>query len=233
MPYQPITSSDIYGNNKQALFGQFGMDPKGNNESGRWGRQNQQLVGTGLTNANDFAVNQLEPARQNSLQSLIARAQAGNLQAQTMRNSQQMVNQGREAGGQAAQGAYARGLSPEYQASLQNAIMGNAQRNANQYIGEEDQRLAQLQSALQQMIRDNQQNPFLGQFISLAQLIEQRYQQNQQDKMQGGLGGLGSIIGNVLPMIGSFGGAGNPAIGMALQAALGGAGSGASSAVRY
>lgn len=194
--YKPPTKTDVYNYDKGNLFTQFGMDPKGNNESGKWARGNQQITGYGLTDANDYAVNTLEPARQANLSNLLAMLQQGNVQAQTQRNSQAMLQQGQGIGNQQAAAAQASGLSPEFIIALKNAAIGNAQRNANQYIGGENQRLMQNQMNAQGLIQQGQQNPFAQLFLQLAQLIEGRSAQNAADKAAGsGLGQLGQLVG--------------------------------------
>jgi hypothetical protein len=194
-------SQDVYGYNKDALFGQFGMDPKGNNESGAWARRNQQLVGSGLTDANSFALNTLEPARQGNLASILAYLSQGNEQARTQRNSQAMANQGKAQGDQSANAATARGFSPEYAEAIRALLTGNAQRSANQYVAGEGERVAQNSMNLGQILQQSQQNPFLQQFMALAQLIEGRHQQNQSEKSQGGLGGILGSLGQIASSI--------------------------------
>lgn len=200
-PYTPPTSfkiptaQDVYSKNNDALFGQYGMDPKGNNEAGAWARRNEQLVGHGLTSANDYA-NQLEPARQANLNYLLAMLSPGNAQAQTQRTVAGMQNQGAALGNQQGASAQAHGFSPEFAQAIRAMFAGNAQRNANQYAGNEDNRIMQNQANAQQLIQQGQQNPFLQQFLQLAQLIEGRSQQNAADRAAGsGLGSLGSLVG--------------------------------------
>ena len=195
------TAQDVFANNKQNLFGQFGMDPKGNNESGAWARRDQQLTGAGLTNATDYAVNTLEPARQNNLNFLVSQNQPGNLAAKTQRDVTGMLNRGSALGDQQAKSAAARGYSPEFAQAIRAIIQSGAQRNANAYAGAENQRQNENALALNSLIQQGQQNPFLQQFMALAQLIEQRHQQNQAEKAQGGLGGLFGSLGQIASMI--------------------------------
>lgn len=192
---------DVYNKNDQNLFGQFGMNAKGNNESGAWARRNQQLVGSGLTQANDYSLNTLEPQRQANTNWLLAQLQPGNQQARDQRTATGMVNQGAALGNQQAMGAQARGYSPEYAQALRAIVQGSAQRNANQFLGGADQRMMQNQADAQGLIGQGMMNPFLQQFMQLAQLIEGRSQQNAADKARGGLGGLMGSLGSILPML--------------------------------
>lgn len=210
------TAQDVFSYNKNNLFGQFGQDFKGNNESGKWARGNQQLVGTGLTQANDYSLNTLEPQRQANTNWLLAQLQPGNQQARDQRTATGMVNQGAALGNQQAMGAQARGYSPEYAQALRAIVQGSAQRNANQFLGGADQRMMQNQADAQGLIQQGMMNPFLQQFMQLAQLIEGRSQQNAADKARGGLGGLMGSLGSILPML-NLGGMGG------LGAMLGGA----------
>lgn len=212
-------AQDVFNYDKANLFGQFGMDPKGNNESGAWARRNQQITGVGLTNANDYAVNTLEPARQSNLSFLLSQLNPGNVHAQTQQGAAGMINQGVSLGDQQAKAAGARGYSPEYMQAIRNAIAGNAQRSANQFIGGENQRLTQNAANAQGLISQGQQNPFQDLFMQLAQLIEGRSRQNAADKAAGsGLGSIGQIIG----MLGSggFGGLGGLLASGATQGAV-------------
>lgn len=207
------TAQDVFGKNNQNLFGQFGMDPKGNNEAGAWARRNEQLVGTGLTNANDYALNTLGPAREANTNWLLAQLQPGNQQARDQRTATGMVNQGAALGNQQSTGAQARGYSPEYAQALRAMIQGNAQRNANTFLGGADQRMMQNQASAQGLIGDAMQNPWMQQFMQLAQLIEGRSQQNAADKAKGGLGGLMGMLGSILPMMGGMPGLKIPGVG--------------------
>lgn len=194
-------ASDVFSYNKGNLFNQFGMNAKGNNESGAWARRNQQLVGSGLTQANDYSLNTLEPQRQANTNWLLAQLQPGNQQARDQRTATGMVNQGAALGNQQAMGAQARGYSPEYAQALRAIVQGSAQRNANQFLGGSDQRMMQNQADAQGLIQQGMNNPFLQQFMQLAQLIEGRSQQNAADKARGGLGGLMGSLGAILPML--------------------------------
>lgn len=215
------TAQDVFNYDKNNLFGQFGMDPKGNNESGAWARRNQQLTGYGLTNATDYAVNTLEPARQANLNYMLSMLNPGNVQAQTKSTAAGMVNQGRSIGNQEATAAMARGFSPEFAQAIRNTIAANAQRNANQYVGQQDQRMMQNQQSALGIIGNSQVSPLLQQFLALAQLIEGRNAQNQKEKAAGsGLQSIGSLIGMLSGF--DFGGGSNPAIGQAANMALGG-----------
>jgi hypothetical protein len=197
-------AQDVFSNNRENLFGQFGMDWKGDNESGAWARRNQQVIGSGLTNANAYAANTLEPARQNNLNNVIGMLSPGNVQAKTQRVAQGMVNQGASIGEQQAKAAQARGYSPEYAQAVRALLASRGQRAANEHIAGEDERLMQNAMIGADIISKSQQNPFLQQFMALAQLIEGRSAQNKADKEKGGLGGILGTLGSLAGMAGGM-----------------------------
>lgn len=203
MRMQP-TAQDVFNPDKkardEALFGQYGMDSGGDNEAGAWGRRNEQLMGAGLTRANDFSLNFLEPGRQANLTNLMAYLQPGNTAERVKRQAQLIATRGAQLGNKQASMAGGQGFSPEYQAALRQMFAGKAQRQGNEYMGTTDEQTAQNSMALNQIIQQGQNNPFLPQFLALAQLIEGRSGQNKADQAQGGFGGILGSIGQIAGM---------------------------------
>jgi hypothetical protein len=214
----------VFSGNWENLFGQYGMDPKGNNESGAWARRNQQLTGAGMTGATDFAVNFLEPGRQANLRTLLPYLSAGNTQQRVKQQADMMAKRGDLAGMKQASLAGGAGFSPEYQQALRQMASGKAQRNANEYIANTDEQVGQNAGMLNDIMARAQQNPFLPQFLALAQLIEGRHAQNNAEQQQGGLGGMLGSIGQLMGMFGGIPGLGGLGGGKPPQGGMGGFG---------
>jgi hypothetical protein len=197
-------SEDVFSGNWENLFGQYGMDPKGNNESGAWARRNQQLTGAGIT--------------------LLPYLSAGNTQQRVKQQADMMAKRGDLAGMKQASLAGGAGFSPEYQQALRQMASGKAQRNANEYIANTDEQVGQNAGMLNDIMARAQQNPFLPQFLALAQLIEGRHAQNNAEQQQGGLGGMLGSIGQLMGMFGGIPGLGGLGGGKPPQGGMGGFG---------
>ena len=190
----PPTAQDIYSDNKDALYNQFGLNPKGTNEGRPLARRMNQVVGYGLADSIGYGVNTLEPARQNALNYAIGMANPGNVQARTRRNATSMVQQGQALGSQEAKNARARGYSPEYAQAIRALLANRGQRQANQHVGQEDERMMQNQMGLTQMIGQNQVSPLMGQFMDLYNLIQGQPKPEEPSDMENFMGMAGSIL---------------------------------------
>lgn len=192
------------GARNQALYGQFGMDPKGNNEVGAWARRLSQGVGLGAAQQVANWTNNTVPWGINTANYLQSWLSPGTRQAR-IQNQAGMINaQGRRSGDIAAQQILGQGGTQDQALALRAAALGRAQDASNQLVSTDLERLAQEQAALAPLISQLGGLSGLEPLLALGQFNEMRYRQNAQDKAQGGLGGLfgslGGILGNALPM---------------------------------
>lgn len=207
--YQPITLQDLISPDKKqrnsTLFGQFGMDPKGNNEIGAWARRAGQLAGYDFANQLAFQANNFTPWRQNLAQQMMAWSMPGNFQAQTALMQQAALDQARQLGGQASRELLANGYSQQAADAVRMAMLGKAQRQANSYLGNEHERYMQQMSQLAPLLSSlSIADPSL--MLNLGQFIEGRSAANEAAKKQRGIAGLGGLFGmisNFLPVPGS------------------------------
>lgn len=204
-----ITLADLLNADKkkrnQALFGQFGMDPNGNNEVGAWARRIAQPLGYNAASRVAF-MNQLEPQRQAVMSSYINSLMPENIysQAAAMRNRLQ--------GGVAGQGQdlahmlELQGLGAGAQAGAYLHAQNQATDAANQYLMALASPEGRQQSYANLMNAYNQaQDLNLENLYNTGNFIEQRYQQNQADRKGSGLGGILGTIGGLAGMAGGLG----------------------------
>ncbi len=195
---QQITLGDLISSDKNArngaLFGQFGMDPKGNNEIGAWARRTGQLAGYDFANQLAFQANNWTPWRQNLARQMMAWSQPGNFQAQTALMQQGAMNQGYQLGNQASRELLARGYNQSAADAVRLAMLGKAQRQANSYLGNEYERYMQQMTQLAPLLGSlSIADPSM--MLNLGQFIEGRSAANEAARRQGGLAGLGNLIG--------------------------------------
>lgn len=199
-----ITYQDILGNNKDNLFKQYGMDPKGNNEGGAWARRIMQPVGAGLADQAIFAANELEPARQSAYRWLMSQLAPGAQEAQTATMQRQVRSKAGSAGRQSSAGALMHGLSPEYAQAILDSFNLAGTEGANDVLFSEQGRKNDAATAIAKMATQGQDAPLAQLFQMLFGDIEQRHQQNQAERSQGGLGGVLGTVGQLAGLASGF-----------------------------
>lgn len=204
-----IYASDILDPNKdqrnQTLFKNFGMDPNGNNEIGAWLRRLAQGSGYQAAQGIGFQ-NQLEPQRQGAISALVNSANPSNMVAQAQASGQGLVNQGSQYGQQSANNLAHLGLGAGAQAGAMQQSANQGQMGANNLLYQANSPQAQ-QMALQSLLAAISQAPGAGlnQLLQMFGPIETRQQANYAQHQNGGLAGIGGILGSVLPGIGGLG----------------------------
>lgn len=226
-----ITSADLLNPNKNdrnnALFGSMGFDPKGNNEIGAWLRRLAQASGVSAAGGLGLQ-NELDPQRQGAIRALVNINNPANMIQQAKGAGAGLQARGNEAGTINAQRIAQSGGGLGAQLGAQVAGQNAGIDASNQLLLNAYSPQAQSQALEMQVnVADQAAGPGLQQLLQMFAPIEQRSATNAAQKAQGGLGGFGSLLGSVLPMIGTgFGGPAGGALGSAVSGALGGTGAG-------
>lgn len=212
--YNPLSYSDILLGNKDALYGQVGMDWKGNNEGGKITRQLLQAMWPVIAQRL-AAMNQMNPEIMRAIENVTKAFSASGVADLAGEQNARLDQQAAKTGEYKAARVGAAGGSDITQEGVRMAEMNRATEAGNSYLNDlySPEKIAARSAGLVDFQGGLTQD-LLQQLLAASGFVEQRNSANQADKARGGLGGLLGTLGQVAGMAGNF----VPGAGAATQA---------------